>query len=276
MRDSHLLTFLLVLLLTAPLSAQEHPSDAVPQRGTFSGRFLYVGQPPKPTPSSLEKVQLGTPMVRDNVGRVSGVELSYRNYLRAGIRPRTVDDSLLVGKDGGLANVVVYVTSPDVPAPAVDPEAKPHVLQIKDGQIAPRVVALVAGSTLEVENSDAIDFGFHLQSPHNEVNWMVAANSTRRDVLANSDKFPTKFRSDHQSWATGVLFVHRNPYFAISAPDGTFSIPNLPPGKWEFCAWHERVGYLKNWPKGRFQFEIEPGDNDLGDVKLPAEMFEGR
>ena len=67
--------------------------------------------------------------------------------------------------------------------------------------------------------------------------------------------------------------VHDNPHFAVSAADGTFSIPNLPPSKWEFRAWHEKVGYLKNWPKGRFQVEIESGNKDLGDVKLLAEMF---
>jgi len=92
-------------------------------------------------------------------------------------------------------------------------------------------------------------------------------------VLSKPEKVPIQFKSNYLGWTTGLLLVHSNPHFAVSAPDGTFSIPNLPPGKWEFCAWHEKVGYLKNWPKGRFQFEIEPDKNDLGDVKLTAEMF---
>jgi hypothetical protein len=33
-----------------------------------------------------------------------------------------------------------------------------------------------------------------------------------------------------------------HPYFAVSKPDGTFSIPNLPPGTYTLAAWHERLG----------------------------------
>jgi hypothetical protein len=33
-----------------------------------------------------------------------------------------------------------------------------------------------------------------------------------------------------------------HPYFAVSKPDGSFSIGNLPPGKYTLAAWHERLG----------------------------------
>jgi hypothetical protein len=33
-----------------------------------------------------------------------------------------------------------------------------------------------------------------------------------------------------------------HPYFAVTKPDGSFSIPNLPPGTYKLAAWHERLG----------------------------------
>ena len=117
MRPYQLLMVLLGVFLATTLRAQEPVADDKSQLGTMSGRFIYDGDRPKPEASPLEAIQVDTPLVRDNDGRVSGVELSYLDYLRAGIRPRTVDDSLLVGKEGGLANVFVFATSPDAQSP---------------------------------------------------------------------------------------------------------------------------------------------------------------
>ena len=33
-----------------------------------------------------------------------------------------------------------------------------------------------------------------------------------------------------------------NPYFAVSGPDGSFEIRNLPPGEYTIAAVHERFG----------------------------------
>ena len=40
------------------------------------------------------------------------------------------------------------------------------------------------------------------------------------------------------------MYVHviDHPYFAISASDGTFEIPQLPPGDYTLTAIHERCG----------------------------------
>jgi len=37
-----------------------------------------------------------------------------------------------------------------------------------------------------------------------------------------------------QSWGMAV----GNPYFAVTGPDGSFSIPELPPGTYDVIAWH--------------------------------------
>jgi hypothetical protein len=41
---------------------------------------------------------------------------------------------------------------------------------------------------------------------------------------------------------SAVVLVRDNPYFAKTAPDGSFSIPDVPAGKYVLRAWHERGG----------------------------------
>ena len=67
--------------------------------------------------------------------------------------------------------------------------------------------------------------------------------------------------------------IHGNPYVAVSQPDGSFTLPDLPPGEWEFRVWHERAGYVRHWPQGRFKRVIQPGENDLGTIRLKPEVF---
>jgi len=241
------------------------------------GRFCYDGEPPKPGPlPGFNEISLDKPPAREpRTGRSYGVELAYREYLQRGVRPRTLDESLLVSGDGGIANVIVFVTSADIPSPAPESHKSETVtLQIKDGLFAPRVLGVTANQRLDIENRDSVDFGFHFNALRSQsVNFLIKSKSARRWTFSTPEKVPLPFRSDRQIWATGILLIHSNPYFAVSGADGTFTISGLPLGKWEFRAWHERVGYLKNWPKGRFTFEIKPGKNGLGSVKLSPAMF---
>jgi len=268
----------LVMSATTLHSETDGAGDsAEPGLGSLVGRFLYDGEPPKPGPlSRFHEVSLDKPPSREPVtGRFYGDEIAYREYLERGVRPRTLDESLVVSEDGGIANVIVFVTSADIPSPAPESDGPQTVtLEIKEGQFVPRVLGVTASQTLVVENRDRVTFDFDLKSLRNPpVNLLVPPKSARRLTFSTGEKAPRPFRSNHQSWATGILLIHGNPYFAVSGADGTFAISGLPPGRWEFRAWHERVGYLKHWPKGRFTLEIKPGKNGLGSVKLSPDLF---
>jgi hypothetical protein len=59
----------------------------------------------------------------------------------------------------------------------------------------------------------------------------------------------------------------------VSGPDGSFTLPNLPPGDWDFQVWHERAGFVTAWPKGQFKKTIAAGDNVLGTIQLKPEQL---
>ena len=84
-------------------------------------------------------------------------------------------------------------------------------------------------------------------------------------------------------WMKGYIIPRDDPYVTVSAADGTFEIKNVPAGATlEFQLWHERCGYLKSVEaatgdkastRGRIKIKIAAGDNDLGEIKVPASIL---
>ena len=50
------------------------------------------------------------------------------------------------------------------------------------------------------------------------------------------------FKCDVHKWMNSYAGVVDHPYFAVTSTDGSFSLPNLPPGDYVVEAWHERFG----------------------------------
>jgi hypothetical protein len=53
-------------------------------------------------------------------------------------------------------------------------------------------------------------------------------------------------------WMTAYVGVSPHPYFAVSGTDGSFEIPNLPPGEYTIEVWHEKYGTQEQ------QITVEP------------------
>lgn len=250
--------------------------------GVLSGRFVYDGESPVAEdlyPSfakltSEQSQQLGPD------GRYSGVEAFYREYLRHNIRPTTTDQSLRIGKERGLADVVIWVVSKDIPWTPPPQGPAQATIQIQNASFQPRVIALTVGQPLIIDNKDPVDqslsamFSRTLNPPFNILLKAGSTDSSTMMTFSVPEPFPARLSLDRCPWSKGLLFVHDNPYVAISQEDGSFRMPNLPPGEWEFQVWHQRSGYVSHWPKGRFTRKITPGDNNLGAIQLEPGQFE--
>jgi len=107
------------------------------------------------------------------------------------------------------------------------------------------------------------------------VNPLIPANGKIDYKFNRAQTIPVPITCNIHPWMKGYILPRDNPYTAISAEDGTFTLKNLPVGKLEFQVWHEKSGYVDTpqWKKGKFEMEIKPGANTLGDVKLPAKLF---
>ncbi len=78
------------------------------------------------------------------------------------------------------------------------------------------------------------------------------------------------------------LVVTGTPYVAVTDQDGKFVIQNLPVGTWTFQVWHETCqaiqdvivdGVPTKWTRGRFDFPVQEGDNDLGSIKVKPSVL---
>lgn len=146
------------------------------------------------------------------------------------------DESLVVS-GGGLANVVVRVVVPG--AKAAPGRAS---LDQQRCRFVPHVVALPAGSTLDVLNGDPILHGVHgWAGPATAFNLpMPRQGQTRPQLLPRPGVI--RVGCDVHGWMSAWIVVVDGPHFAVTDASGSFAIPDVPPGTYTAVGWHERLG----------------------------------
>lgn len=116
----------------------------------------------------------------------------------------------------------------------------PVLVEQKGCRFEPHVFGVMAGQDVKFRNGDSLmhivhvvpknnrEFGFSQEQPGEE----------RSKVFANKELIRV-FCDVHQ-WMTAWAHVVDHPYFAVTGPDGKFTIKNLPPGKYTIEVWHEK------------------------------------
>ena len=250
------LTFLAATALTASAQAAEW--------GTLKGQFILDGTAPTPAKLNINKDQA-----------VCG-------------QHELVDESLVVGANGGIKNILVYIrpkrgkkidVHPDYAATANDK----ITLDNADCRFEPHIVLVRTSQTLELKNSDTVGHNCKLDSFSNDpINVLIPPEATNERKLTKEERMPVQASCNIHPWMTAFVVVRDDPYMAVSAEDGTFEIKNIPVGEYEFQFWQEKAGYLKKIKlgsagstdtRGRADLKITAGDNDLGKVSVPVASF---
>ncbi len=148
-----------------------------------------------------------------------------------------------VGEAGGLGNVFVYVQSGlsgTFPAPTTA-----VVFDQTGCHYVPHVFGVQVGQPIEIVNSDSTLHNIHATPKTNaEFNTAqpIKGMKTTHTFTAREADVVVPFKCDVHGWMNAYAGVLDHPYFAVTKPDGSFSIPNLPPGTYKLAAWHERLG----------------------------------
>lgn len=230
--------------------------------GTIKGRLVFKGTPPTPAKIKVDK-----------------------DVAVCGKHP-LVDESLVVGKDGGLANVFIYSRAKDL---AVHPDYKETAednveLDNKFCRYAPHCAVLRTSQTLLLKNTDAVAHNVKGDPFKNgSFNILIPPNGEVPKNFTLGETLPATVGCNIHPWMSGYVLIREDPYMAVSAADGTFEIKNVPVGEVEFQLWQEKVGYLdgvmvqgKAAKKGRVKINIKPGVLDLGDIVVDAKLLKGK
>jgi hypothetical protein len=160
-----------------------------------------------------------------------------------------------VGKDGGLGNVIVYVSSPvnyTFPTPT-----DPVVIDQHDCHYVPHVFTLMVGQKLSIKNSDETLHNIHAFADVNEqFNVGQAVKGMTNDHVFTKAEMPLPFKCDVHKWMSSFAGVFTHPFHTVTKEDGSFEI-KLPPGNYEITAWHEKLGPQKQ------TIEVKDGANNL-------------
>jgi hypothetical protein len=230
--------------------------------GDLTGRFVVEGDVPEPKKLVVDK----------------DVDCCGKFDIR--------DESLLVDSKGGLSNVYVYVRSRkvDICPELEETFSKSVLLDNRDCIFQPHCMAIwLDKQILDIVNSDPVAQNVAFSPLGGKAANIVlpappdaAAKATW--TFKRKQRLPVKIVCNYHPWEVAYILPLDHPYFAISAVDGTFTIPKLPVGKIELQLWQERIGYLAtdDYAKGRVKMKIKPGTNDLGTIKLPSSLFDAQ
>jgi plastocyanin len=200
----------------APAAAPMEPGAV----GTINGKVSFEGAPPE-----QETIQMGADP----------------NCARLHSTPVTTE-FVVVGDDGGLANVFVYVKS-GLEGQTFPVPSEPVLLDQNGCQYKPHVVGIRAGQPLEIRNDDDTLHNIHAMPKNNKefnIGQPVKGLSTERTF--ENPEVMVPFKCDVHKWMNSYAGVVDHPFFAVTSTDGSFSLDDVPAGNYVVEAWHERYG----------------------------------
>ena len=155
-------------------------------------------------------------------------------------------EELVVGRNRGIRNVVVWIETPPTAAAGTGPgKAEAAVAKAEMDQKAcvftPRVVIVPAGGTVDFLNSDRLLHNLHTASREN-----APFNRTqpkgRTIPITFSRPEIVRVNCDLHSWMRAWVVVADHAFYALSTDGGEFALPPVPPGKYVLRLWHETLG----------------------------------
>jgi len=151
-----------------------------------------------------------------------------------------IDETLLVGPDKGVKNVVVNISDPK-DGKKYTCAAKPTLDQ-NGCKFVPHVDIVPAGQEVSIVNSDGILHNIHT-FPKNNAPFNKAQPKFKKEMPATFEKPDLiQIKCDVHSWMAGWIVVAGHAYYALTDASGNFKIEGVPAGTYTLEYWHEKLG----------------------------------
>lgn len=155
---------------------------------------------------------------------------------------RALDQAITVGPGNTLANVLVSIRS-GLPNKTYPVPEEPVVLNQDGCLFQPRVVAVMAGQTVRLVNSDGLSHNVRALPRWNRAfNVSTPPTDTPVDRSFARPEVAIPMKCDIHPWMKGSVAVLRHPFFDVTGSEGNYAITGLEPGTYEIEVWHETLG----------------------------------
>lgn len=173
---------------------------------------------------------------------------------------KAYDESLLVSRDGSIANAFVYIEK-GFEGKTFETPTTPVVIDQRGCWFRPRVMGIQTGQPLQVVNSDPVTHNIHPMAAVNR-EWNHSQGPGDEPILRKFPKTEVMIpvKCNIHSWMHTFIGAVDNPYFAVSGEDGSFTLPKLPPGTYTLAVWQEKLGTQKK------QIEVTEGHDSVASI----------
>jgi len=121
--------------------------------------------------------------------------------------------------------------------------AAPAVLDQHGCEYVPAILAVQTGQKISVKNSDPVMHNVHsvptVAGNPEENKAQMAGSGDLVFSMPKAENF-VKFKCDVHPWMFAWVTVVDHPYYAVSGKDGSFTIKDVPPGKYKVVAMHRK------------------------------------
>jgi len=152
-------------------------------------------------------------------------------------------ERLVLGAGNTMGNIIVWV-SKGVPAgKTFTAPTTPVTLDQNGCQYKPHVQGIMVGQAYKILNSDGVLHNVHsLPKVNPQFNKPMPPTLKETTTTFAKPEPIFQIKCDVHPWMTAYIGVFTNPYYAVTAADGKFTISGLDPGTYEISAYHEVLG----------------------------------
>ena len=206
-------------------------------------RGAVQAAPPATEVSAAGGTITGTVKFTGTAPKNPAIDMSEEAACKAKYTTPPTEENVVAGPANALSNVFVYVSAGVPAGQTFTAPTTPVVLDQNGCRYHPHVFGVMVGQNLEIKNSDPLlhnikaiakkNRGFNVSQPNAGMTKMVTF--TAPEVMVNLE-------CNVHGWMHAYAGVRPDPFFAVSAQNGSFTINGLPPGTYTIEAWHEKFG----------------------------------
>lgn len=153
------------------------------------------------------------------------------------------EDQILLSPDKSVQDGIVYLKKVEKGKAWEKSAGVPAIDNLKC-DFHPHLQVIPAGD-IEIVNSDPVLHNTHGFLDRLTVFNVALPNQGQRIKKPLKKPGLVRVECDAHGWMRGWVYVADNPYYALTAKDGTYSIKDVPPGAYTLVAWQEYTGAVE-------------------------------